>query len=82
MDDNIHNITAGKSVGLRTILVGRAEKTKDADYAVETVTEIATAVPEIWATATATGGFDVGGERIRRSKSELEGMASIAAVGA
>ncbi|CAD5320115.1 unnamed protein product [Arabidopsis thaliana] len=81
LDDNIHNITAGKSVGLRTILVGRAEKTKDADYAVETVTEIATAVPEIWATATATGGFDVGGERIRRSKSELEGMASIAAVG-
>ncbi|KAG7573320.1 HAD-like superfamily [Arabidopsis suecica] len=82
LDDNIHNITAGKSVGLRTILVGRAEKMKDADYAVETVTEIATAVPEIWKTATATGGFDVGGERIRRSKSELEGMASITAVGA
>ncbi|EOA28825.1 hypothetical protein CARUB_v10025064mg [Capsella rubella] len=77
LDDNIHNITAGKSVGLRTILVGRAEKTNEADYAVETVTEIATEVPEIWTTATATGG-----ERIRRSKSELEGMVSITAVGA
>ncbi|XP_010510096.1 PREDICTED: uncharacterized protein LOC104786383 [Camelina sativa] len=83
LDDNIHNITAGKSVGLRTILVGRTEKTKDADYAVETVTEIATEVPEIWTTAKAsTGGYEAGGERIRRSKSELEGMTSITAVGA
>ncbi|CAN8247675.1 unnamed protein product [Cochlearia groenlandica] len=80
LDDNIHNITAGKSVGLRTILVGRSEKTKEADYAVETVSEIATAVPEIWTTVTTE--FDVGGERMRRSKSELEGMVSIAAVGA
>jgi putative hydrolase of the HAD superfamily len=80
LDDNIHNITAGKNVGLRTILVGRSEKTKDADYAVENVAEIASTVPEIWATAMT--GFDVGGGRIRRSKSELEGMASITAVGA
>ncbi|KAJ4891451.1 Haloacid dehalogenase-like hydrolase (HAD) superfamily protein [Raphanus sativus] len=80
LDDNVHNITAGKSVGLHTILVGRSEKTKDADYAVESVTDIATAVPDIWATA--TSGCDDGGERIRRSKSELEGMASITAVGA
>lgn len=58
--------------------MGRSEKTKDADYAVETVTEIATVVPEVWATA--KNGFD--GERIRRSKSELEAMASITAVGA
>ncbi|ESQ51802.1 hypothetical protein EUTSA_v10017107mg [Eutrema salsugineum] len=79
-DDNIHNITAGKSVGLRTILVGRSEKTKEADFAVETVAEIATAVPEIWTTTTT--GFDVGGESVRRSKSELEAMASITAVGA
>ncbi|KFK31156.1 hypothetical protein AALP_AA6G075700 [Arabis alpina] len=76
LDDNVHNITAGKSVGLRTILVGRSEKTKEADYAVENVTEIATALPDIWTMA------KNGGERIRRSKSELEGMASITAVGA
>ncbi|CAH2059819.1 unnamed protein product [Thlaspi arvense] len=61
-------------------IVGRSEKTKEADYAVERVTEIATEVPEIWSTAAT--GFDVGGERIRRSKSELEGMVSITAVGA
>ncbi|XP_010522301.1 PREDICTED: uncharacterized protein C24B11.05 [Tarenaya hassleriana] len=78
LDDNVHNVAAGKSVGLRTVLVGRSEKTKEADYAVEIVTEIATAVPEIW-----SAEMDGRDQRIRRSKSELDAMSTaITAVGA
>jgi putative hydrolase of the HAD superfamily len=48
LDDNVHNIAAGKAVGLRTALMGRKEKTKEADYAMEDVQEIVQVIPEIW----------------------------------
>ncbi|PIN09462.1 Haloacid dehalogenase-like hydrolase [Handroanthus impetiginosus] len=36
-DDNLKNIASGKAVGLRTVLVGSAIKSKEADYALETL---------------------------------------------
>ncbi|KAG9157139.1 hypothetical protein Leryth_019090 [Lithospermum erythrorhizon] len=47
-DDNVRNIAAGKAVGLRTVLVGRAIKTKEADYAIEDVSNLMQVIPEIW----------------------------------
>ncbi|MCD9560062.1 hypothetical protein HAX54_018494 [Datura stramonium] len=48
LDDNVKNIAAGKAVGLRTVLVGRSTKTKEADYAIEMVTDMVQVVPAIW----------------------------------
>ncbi|KAL0414525.1 UNVERIFIED_CONTAM: hypothetical protein Sradi_1654200 [Sesamum radiatum] len=48
LDDNVKNVAAGKAVGLRTVLVGSAIKSKEADYAMETVTNMVQAIPEIW----------------------------------
>ncbi|KAK4382437.1 hypothetical protein Sango_2870400 [Sesamum angolense] len=49
LDDNVKNVAAGKAVGLRTVLVGSAIKSKEADYAMEIVTNMVQSVPEIWA---------------------------------
>ncbi|XP_038906681.1 uncharacterized protein C24B11.05-like, partial [Benincasa hispida] len=48
LDDNVRNIAAGKALGLRTVLVGKIRKSKEADYVVETVHNLVQAVPEIW----------------------------------
>lgn len=49
-DDNVRNIAAGKAVGLRTVLVGKTTKSKEADYAVEVVSKnnLIQVIPEIW----------------------------------
>ncbi|KAL8121728.1 uncharacterized protein C24B11.05 [Apium graveolens] len=49
-DDNVRNIAAGKAVGLRTVLVGKTTKSKEADYAVEVVNKnnLIQVIPEIW----------------------------------
>ncbi|CAI9118502.1 OLC1v1020084C1 [Oldenlandia corymbosa var. corymbosa] len=88
LDDSPRNIAAGKAVGLRTVLVGKAAKTKEADYALETVTNLKQVVPEIWynpeegkgenkttTTTTAT-------KRIVRSRSEMDAALATTAVGA
>ncbi|GJU31130.1 suppressor of disruption of TFIIS-like protein isoform X2 [Tanacetum coccineum] len=48
LDDNARNIAAGKAVGFRTVLVGKATKTKEADYALEKIHNLMKVVPEIW----------------------------------
>ncbi|PWA69031.1 haloacid dehalogenase-like hydrolase (HAD) superfamily protein [Artemisia annua] len=48
LDDNARNIAAGKAVGLKTVLVGKDTKTKEADYALEKIHNLMKVVPEIW----------------------------------
>ncbi|OMO59402.1 HAD-superfamily hydrolase, subfamily IA, variant 3 [Corchorus olitorius] len=72
-DDNVRNIAAGKAMGLWTCLVGKTVKTKEADYAMETVNNLAQVIPEIWVNQT-----DGGDERITRSISELDSMLAAA----
>ncbi|PQQ09334.1 uncharacterized protein Pyn_10207 [Prunus yedoensis var. nudiflora] len=36
LDDNVRNVAAGKAVGLRTVLVGKTVKSKEADYVLRT----------------------------------------------
>ncbi|KAF8042273.1 hypothetical protein BT93_A0790 [Corymbia citriodora subsp. variegata] len=48
LDDNVLNIAAGKAVGLHTVLVGKTVKTKEADYALQTVNDLPNVVPGIW----------------------------------
>ncbi|XVF28870.1 hypothetical protein REPUB_Repub15cG0069600 [Reevesia pubescens] len=68
-DDNIRNIAAGKTVGLRTCLVGKTVKTREADYAIEAVNNLARLIPEIWVNKT-----DGGDGRMSRSRSELDAI--------
>ncbi|KAF4365019.1 hypothetical protein F8388_001767 [Cannabis sativa] len=77
LDDNVRNIAAGKAVGLRTALVGKTMKTKEADYALEKVNNLAQVIPEIW-----VNGVEKGEPRISRTNSEIESSLAITAVGA
>ncbi|KAM4116023.1 hypothetical protein ACJW30_02G019400 [Castanea mollissima] len=77
LDDNVKNVAAGKALGLRTVLVGKTVKSKEADYALENVNNLAQVIPEIW-----VNGMDGGDQRIRHSKSEIESILAITAVGA
>ncbi|OVA16530.1 HAD-like domain [Macleaya cordata] len=47
-DDSTRNIESGKRVGLTTVLVGRSQRTKGADYALESIHNIKEALPELW----------------------------------
>lgn len=77
LDDNVRNIAAGKSVGLRTVLVGKSMKSKEADCAVEAVNNLAQVMPEIW-----VGEMDGDDQRINRTSSEIECSLAITTVGA
>ncbi|XWS13628.1 hypothetical protein CRYUN_Cryun36dG0053800 [Craigia yunnanensis] len=68
-DDNVRNIAAGKALGLRTCLVGKSVKTKEADYAMETVNNLAQVIQEIWVNKT-----DGGDARMSRSRSKLDAI--------
>ncbi|KAI3909283.1 hypothetical protein MKW98_025925 [Papaver atlanticum] len=84
LDDNVHNIASGKSVGLHTVLVGKAIRTKEADYAVENIVNLHRMVPHIWLknTATSSDGADKRMSRTR-SRTDIEATISNAtAVGA
>ncbi|WRX22045.1 Haloacid dehalogenase-like hydrolase - like 8 [Theobroma cacao] len=77
-DDNVRNIAAGKALGLWTCLVGKTVKTKEADYAIETVNNLEQVIPEMWVNET-----DGGDERISRTSSELDAiLAATTPVGA
>ncbi|XP_059294302.1 uncharacterized protein LOC132047299 isoform X2 [Lycium ferocissimum] len=71
LDDNVKNIAAGKAVGLRTVLVGRATKTKEADYALEMVTDLVQVVPAIWFK-------EEEDQKITRTRSEMDFLATTA----
>ncbi|PIA44879.1 hypothetical protein AQUCO_01700450v1 [Aquilegia coerulea] len=64
LDDNDRNIAAGKSVGLRTALV---MKSKEADYALESILNLRQVIPEIWI----MNGTDGGNHQIKRTRSEI-----------
>ncbi|KAL1808441.1 hypothetical protein DCAR_0727904 [Daucus carota subsp. sativus] len=73
-DDNVRNIAAGKAVGLRTVLVGRTTKSKEADYAVEVVNKnnLIQVIPEIW----------FGEEDEKQQQLKIDSALSATAVGA
>ncbi|KAG9456437.1 hypothetical protein H6P81_000945 [Aristolochia fimbriata] len=77
-DDNDRNITAGKTMGLRTVLVGKAVKSKEADYALENMVNLAQVIPEIWMNGEQKG--EDGG--LKRTISEIESAVPTPAVGA
>ncbi|XVE81595.1 hypothetical protein DITRI_Ditri15bG0077500 [Diplodiscus trichospermus] len=68
-DDNVRNIASGKDLGLRTCLVGKTVKTKEADYAIEAVNNLVQEIPEIWVKE-----MDGRTERISRNRSDLDAI--------
>lgn len=77
LDDSVRNVAAGKAIGLRTVLVGKTVKGKEADYVLETVNNLAQVVPEIWAS-----GVEGGDRRIGRTRSEIDSILATTPVGA
>ncbi|CAN6309708.1 unnamed protein product [Urochloa humidicola] len=51
LDDSERNIAAGKALGLRTALVGKRVRSKEADYALENIGALRRVIPEIWGVA-------------------------------
>lgn len=47
-EDSVRNIQSGKRVGLDTILVGKSQRVKGADYALESIHNLREAIPELW----------------------------------
>lgn len=47
-DDSFRNIQAAKEIGMRTVLVGTSERTRGADYALESLHNMKEALPELW----------------------------------
>uniref|UniRef100_A0A6N2NLI5 Uncharacterized protein n=1 Tax=Salix viminalis TaxID=40686 RepID=A0A6N2NLI5_SALVM len=77
LDDNVRNVAAGKAMGLRTALVGKAVKSREADYVVEHIHNLAQVIPEIW-----VGGTGGGDQRISRTRSEMDAALAATTVGA
>ncbi|XP_058073726.1 uncharacterized protein C24B11.05 [Magnolia sinica] len=73
-DDNDRNIIAGKALGLRTALVGKPVKSKEADYLVESIVNLEKIIPEIWANRKEGS--------IERTRSDMESMLEATPVGA
>ncbi|GFQ04781.1 suppressor of disruption of tfiis [Phtheirospermum japonicum] len=47
-EDSVRNIQSGKRLGLDTVLVGKSQRVKGADYALESIHNIREAIPELW----------------------------------
>ncbi|PIN03045.1 Haloacid dehalogenase-like hydrolase [Handroanthus impetiginosus] len=47
-EDSVRNIQSGKLVGLDTVLVGKSQRVKGADYALESIHNLREAIPELW----------------------------------
>ncbi|OWM74250.1 uncharacterized protein C24B11.05 [Punica granatum] len=77
LDDNHRNVAAGKTVGLRTVLVGKSVRTMEADYAVEAVKDLPKVIPEIWAVP--VEGRD---QALVRTRSEIDSIPTPTPVGA
>lgn len=60
-EDSIRNIQSGKHVGLHTVLVGKSQRVKGADYALESIHNLREAIPELWeATKQAEANYSSG----------------------
>ncbi|CAA0842851.1 Haloacid dehalogenase-like hydrolase (HAD) superfamily protein [Striga hermonthica] len=47
-EDSVRNILSGKRVGLDTVLIGKSQRVKGADYAIESIHNLKEAIPELW----------------------------------
>ncbi|KAL3628643.1 hypothetical protein CASFOL_027689 [Castilleja foliolosa] len=47
-EDSVRNIQSGKRLGLDTVLVGKSQRVKGADYALESIHNLREAIPELW----------------------------------
>ncbi|KAE9453178.1 hypothetical protein C3L33_14918, partial [Rhododendron williamsianum] len=77
LDDSLRNVAAGKALGLRTAMVGKSGKFKEADYALENINSLAQAIPEIW-----FGEGETENHRLSRTRSQIEPVHATASVGA
>ncbi|CAM0875288.1 unnamed protein product [Alopecurus aequalis] len=76
LDDNEKNIAAGKALGLRTALVGKRVRSKEADYAFENIGSLRRAIPEIWGGVAADGELQAD-HNVEKNKSMRADMDSI-----
>ncbi|KAL6970403.1 hypothetical protein U1Q18_030103 [Sarracenia purpurea var. burkii] len=82
LDDSVRNVAAGKALGLRTALVGKSGKIKEADYALECINSLAQVIPEIWFGG--SGGEDDHDDdrKISRTRNQIDSIVATTPVGA
>uniref|UniRef100_A0A0A9CR34 Protein SSM1, putative n=1 Tax=Arundo donax TaxID=35708 RepID=A0A0A9CR34_ARUDO len=78
LDDSERNIAAGKALGLRTALVGKRVRSKEADYAMESIGSLRRVIPEIWVGE--SGQPDLGIETKKGMRSDLESIIQPASI--
>ncbi|WOL17601.1 hypothetical protein Cni_G26394 [Canna indica] len=81
LDDSERNIAAGKAIGIRTALVGKREKTKEADYVLEDISALRKVIPEIWGEEKKKGG-EHGAVTTTTITRELDSMRQASPIGA
>lgn len=47
-EDSVRNVQSGKRLGLDTVLVGKSQRVKGADYVLESIHNLREAIPELW----------------------------------
>uniref|UniRef100_A0A0A9HCX4 Uncharacterized protein n=1 Tax=Arundo donax TaxID=35708 RepID=A0A0A9HCX4_ARUDO len=77
LDDSERNIAAGKALGLRTALVGKRVRSKEADYALESIGSLRRAIPEIWGGE--SGQPDLGIDK-KGMRSDLESIIQLSSI--
>ncbi|KAJ4968583.1 hypothetical protein NE237_015284 [Protea cynaroides] len=82
LDDNERNIAAGKAVALRTVLVGKTEKSTEGGYMVESVVHLPQVVPEIWMSTRVAATGQGADNKISRTRSDIDSMLKPTPVGA
>lgn len=53
LEDSVRNIQSGKLLGLDTVLVGKSQRVKGADYALESIHNLREAIPQLWESSAA-----------------------------
>ncbi|KAJ8642368.1 hypothetical protein MRB53_019062 [Persea americana] len=61
-DDSVRNIQAAKHVGLHTVRVGTSQRSKGADFALESIHNLREALPELWDDAKKSEGIRYSGK--------------------
>ncbi|EPS62697.1 hypothetical protein M569_12094, partial [Genlisea aurea] len=57
-EDSVRNIESAKRSGLDTVLIGKSQRVKGADYAVESIHNLREAIPELWEASAAAAAAD------------------------
>ncbi|CAA0836389.1 Haloacid dehalogenase-like hydrolase (HAD) superfamily protein [Striga hermonthica] len=66
-EDSVRNIQSGKRLGLDTVLVGKSQRVKGADYVLESIHNLREAIPELWESEKLSNNVNYSGVAVETS---------------